>query len=263
MKKALSLILALSVSALVAYACVPSGGVCTENGGFVAGTANTKLYYPCNISSPTGATTMTSGFTGTLSAVQWLSQAIARDGYVVLAFTPANTFGMVSGWRNAHKNCINRLKTINNTHAKLRGLIDLSKLQTCGHSKGGGGSLWASSELRGTLKTTVGMAPWQEGFTGATLRSITAATLIQAGAGDSLATGVMTRGEYNALGNISKAYFSYTGLGHMAWASATGARADTLSKGILAWMHYYMDGDTSYKSTIQSGVGKNINIWVQ
>ncbi len=264
MKKAITLLMALTVIALIGYACDSGSGsgVCTASGGSVSGTSDTRLYYPCNISAPTGATTMTSGYTGTLSQVSWLSERLAAEGFVVLAFTPSNTLGMVSGWRDAHKNSIARLKTINSGSGTLQGKINTSKLQTCGHSKGGGGSLWASSQLTTQLRTTVGMAPWQEEFSDSTLRSITAATLIQAGSGDTLATGSMTRGEYNALGNISKAYFVYSGLSHMAWASASGSTATTLANGIIAWMRYYMDGNTSYKSTISSSSGKTTNIWV-
>lgn len=214
---------------------VPGGRVCTEDGGYVSGTSDTELKFPCNISRPTGATTLTSGYTGTLSQVRWLAEDLAEAGYVVLSFTPTNTLGMVSGWRTAHKNCVSRLQTLNTSHSVLRGKIE--KLSTNGHSKGGGGSLWASSELRGTLATTVGMAPYQEGFSDSTLRTITAATLIQAGSSDTLASGSMTRGEYNGVGAANKCYATYSG-GHMLFAS----NAPSVSRDTIAWMGYYMYG---------------------
>ena len=222
-----------------------SSGVCTENVAGVVGALNAKLYYPCNISSPTGATTMTGGFMETLSNVDWLSRDVAQSGYVVLAFTPTNIMGMVSGWKIAHKNCISRLKAINTSHRKLRGMIDTSKMQTCGHSKGGGSALWASAELGSQLKTTIGMAPWMEGFTPLTLQRVSAATLIQAGSIDSLAVGPMTLAEYGGLGNIPKCYKTYPGYGHMAWFNATGAQAANLSGDVIRWMHYYLDGQGS------------------
>jgi len=245
MKKSLVLLLSLLSITLLGYGCDDIGGrVCSENGGRVGGTSSTRLYYPCDISQPTGATTMTGGFMETLQMVSWLSNDLAQEGFVVLAFTPTNVMGMVSGWEAAHVNSINRLKEINQSHSKLRGMIDLDKLQTCGHSKGGGGSLGAAGRLRSELATAVGMAPWREGALN--LGSITAATLIQAGTMDTLAISTMTRGEYNSLGNISKAYFTYP-VSHMGWVSPNAS----IRKDIIAWMHYYLDGDTSYYNELK------------
>lgn len=261
MKKAIVFLSAVSVFALIAYACVAPSGVCSENGGSVSGTSATKLYYPCDISRATGATTMSSGFGGNLNAVQWLSNLLAEEGFVVLAFTPSNNMGPVSGWRDAHKNCIARLQALNSNHSKLAGKIDLSKLQTCGHSRGGGGALWAAADLRGTLKTTVGMAPWQT-FTGNPLATVSAAALVQAGSSDSMAVSSMTQGAYNLLGNISKAYIVYNGLGHVAWSAASGNTASTLANGVIAWMRYYMDRDASYKDDIANPSGSSSHEWI-
>jgi esterase/lipase len=253
--KHFTLFLVLAMVAFLGVGC--DDDVCTDNISGIGRTAGARLYYPCDISSPAGATSMTSGYMGTLSDVQWLSNDLAEAGYIVLAFTPANTLGMVEQWKEAHKNCISRLKQLNTTHSKLKGLIDTGKLSTCGHSKGGGGSLWASSELGSQLKTTVGMAPWMEGFIPATLGSIKAATFIQAGSLDTLATASMTRSEYNGLGNISKCYKTYSGYDHLAWATATGNRASTLSGDIIDWMKYYLDGVGSPPSGCTGGDGCN------
>jgi len=234
MKKALLLMLALT---LFGYGC-DVGQVCNESGGLVAGTSATRLYYPCDISQPTGATTMTGGFMETLQNVAWLSTDLAEEGYVVLAFTPTNIMGMVAGWETAHLASINRLKAINQNHRKLRGLIDTNKLQTCGHSKGGGGALAASGRLGSQLATTIGMAPWREGVMN--LGGIKAATLIQAGTMDTLATAPMTLGEYGALGNIPKAYKTYP-VSHMGWVT----RNAPIRNDIVAWMRCHMDNDSS------------------
>jgi hypothetical protein len=266
MKKALALLAAISLIALIGYACDggSTGDICTANGGIVSNTAETKLYYPCTITGTVGATTMSSGYTGTLDSVAWLSEAVAKAGYVVLAFTPANTLGYVDQWRDAHKNCISRLSALNTSSSSpVRGKINTAKFSTCGHSKGGGGSLWASSQLTTQLKTTVGMAPYEEGFADSALRTITAATFIQAGSGDTLATNSMTRGEYGGLStSISRMYVEYSGYDHLAWASATGSTAGRLSGDIVAWMKYYLDGQTSYSSTLSNTSGTSRHEWV-
>jgi len=263
MRKFTALLLAISMIALFGYGCEEDPIVCTDEVGWVSDTINTQLYYPCDISSPTGATTMSAGYTQSLENVEWLSEKVVEAGYVVLAFTPTSNYDLVSGWRDAHEACIEELKSVNATHSVLRGMIDESKLQTCGHSKGGGGSLWAASRLQGTLKTAIGMAPYEEGFFDSTLGSVTAATFVQAGAADTLATTMMTTGEYNGLGTISKMFSLYTGYDHLAWTtSGTASRQDRISGDIIAWMKYYMDGDTSYASTLSNTSGTTSHEWV-
>lgn len=266
MKKVFASLLVLSLVILMAYGCDTGGSddgvVTTESIRGIGSTSEAKLYYPSNLSGKVGATSMSSGWTGDLYDIEWLSQRVAEAGFVVLAFTPGNRYGMVSQWRDAHKNCIAKLIELNNSHSFLNGKIDTAKLNTCGHSKGGGGSLWASSQLRGQLRTTVGMAPFEEEFYDNTLASITAATFIQAGGNDTLATNAMTRGEYGGLGNISKKYVEYTGYSHMAWANASGSTADRLSGDIIAWLKYYMDADSSQASIIGDDSGTTRFEWI-
>jgi hypothetical protein len=267
MKKILATVLVLSIIAF--FGCdsgsssgSTTGSIVTESTS-VSAAAAARLYYPKGISSPTAATTMSAGYTQSLENVDWLSRALVSKGFVVLGLTPSNNWGMVSGWRTMHKNGIAKLQSFNSSHSVLKGKIDLGKLQTCGHSKGGGGSLWAASELRGTLKTAIGMAPYREEFSDSTLGSITAAAFVQAGGNDTLATNAMTRGEYNGLSrNISRRYVEYSGYSHLAWDGATGSTASRISGDINAWMRYYMYGDTSYASTLSNASGTQSHEWV-
>jgi hypothetical protein len=263
MKKSLSLVLAMAMLTLIGYGCDGGTSTITQERVTISGATNAQLYYPTSIISATAATSMSAGYTQTLQNVEWLSKKLAETGYVVLAFTPDNTLGYVAQWRDLHKASIQKLKEINSNHSVLRGKINTAKLQTCGHSKGGGGSLWASSQLTSQLKTTIGMAPYQEGFSDSTLGSITAATFVQAGGGDTLATNSMTRGEYGGLStSISRMYVEYTGYDHLAWDSATGNTASRISGDIIAWMKYYMDGQTSYSSTLSNTSGTARHEWV-
>ncbi|MBI5551739.1 MAG: hypothetical protein HY911_09555 [Desulfobacterales bacterium] len=234
------LVLALSLAALIGYGCdggSTGGTVCTTSTS-VSGASASVVYYPCSGSGPFPATTMTSGFMGTYRDVEWLSRNVAGSGFVVLAMTPTNQYGMVSGWRTAHVNGIAKLKSLN-TSGTLRGKINTSALQTCGHSKGGGGALWASSSLGSQLKSTIGMAPWQEEFV--SLSGVRAATLIQAGGLDTLATGIMTMNEYNLLPlSIVKDYRVYATADHMSWTS-TGTNHSAISSDVLSWMKRYLN----------------------
>jgi hypothetical protein len=198
---------------------------------------------------------MSGGYTGTLASVDWLSRDIAKAGFIVLAFTPSNTLGYVEQWMNAHKNCIVKLKALNNSHRAVKGMIDTGKLQACGHSKGGAGALWASSQLGSQLKATIAMAPWMEGFTAYTLKSISAATFVQAGSFDTLAISAMTKAEYYGVGASQKCYKEYPGYDHLAWVSAMRTRASLLSGDIIAWMNCYLNGKGRLPVGCPSGGG--------
>lgn len=242
MKKKLAVLAALltvlSVIMFFTFGC-DVGGVCTNNAN-VSGASSSTVYRPCS-GGPYPATTMTSGFLGTEYSIAWLARDVAAAGYVVLAMTPTNPLGMVSGWRTAHQNGVAYLKGLSS--------VDSSKVGTCGHSKGGGGALWAASNLGSSIQTAIGMAPWQEEFL--SLSGVRAATLIQAGSLDSLANALMTMNEYNLLPNdISKAYFIYPTADHMAWAYGL---IPALSRDVIAWLDYYLKCDDSASTTLATG----------
>lgn len=236
MKKTFAIVLVLMVIAAFTFGC-DAGGICTDS-AFVFGAMTATLYYPCS-GGPYPATTMTSGFLGTEASIAWLARDVANAGYVVLAMTPTNPLGMVDGWRTAHVQGVNYLKGLSR--------VNPNKVGTCGHSKGGGGALWAASDLGSAVQTAIGMAPWQEEFL--SLSGMRAATLIQAGSLDTLATAVMTLNEYTILPNsISKGYFIYPLADHMAWAYGL---LPELSRDVIAWMDYYLKCDDSASATLR------------
>jgi dienelactone hydrolase len=269
MKKQLVVLLAVSLVALMGFGCDSggsgsSGGVCTENVSGIARTSAAKLYYPCNISSPLPATTMSSGWTAGLNAIEWLSSPMAAQGYIVLAFTPANTMGMVEQWEAAHKNTHSKLLQLNSSHAKLKGKIDTAKMQISGYSKGGGGSLAAAAGVGGGVRSVVAMAPYCGGeYSMNVLRNMKGATFIQCGGvSDTLARPAMTRDEYESLpNNISKAYKRHSAWGHLEWA--TGGNQGTIKNEIFAWMNYYLKGNTSGASYIENRTGVDSYEWVK
>jgi dienelactone hydrolase len=269
MKRGFAAVLALAFIAFLGYACDTGGGSSTT-GGIVTesvrvnGASAAKLYYPRNINGPMAATTMSAGYTQNLNNVEWLSKRLAEQGYVVLGMTPSNILGMVNGWTSMHKNGIKTLQDLSNSHSKLKGMIDTSKLQISGHSKGGGGSLAAGADLGGSVASVVAMAPYCGGeYSMASLRSMRADTFIQAGANDTLATNSMTRNEFDSLPNgISKMYQEYSGMGHMSFTNgATGSTANKLSEDSIAWMKYNLDGDQSARGTLADKSGTVRHEW--
>ncbi len=243
---------------MMALGCDGASSVCSY-GIMVSNTSSATLFYPCTIADPIPATTMMSGYIGTHYQVAWLARDVAVNGFVVLAMTPRNQLGMVSGWRDAHISGIARLISLNSEWGPLRGKIEIDRLQVSGHSKGGGGALWAADQLGAILTSTIAFTPWQEQFT--TLDGVRSATLIQAAALDIHATRDMTLGEYDLLAaDIRKAYFEYTDADHFSWASY-GTCHDILSADVVAWMKYYLKGDLSQGAILSSGENKITHIW--
>jgi predicted alpha/beta-hydrolase family hydrolase len=219
------------------------------------------LYYPCAIHEPIPATTLTSGRGASYLALNWLAMQIASNGFIVLGMTPLDRFGNDSGWRDIHLSGIAKLKRLNSESDLLKDKIAIDKLQVCGHSKGGGGALWAADILGAELKSTIAMCPWQEEFT--SLSGIRTPTFIQAGDYDIFATREMTFGEYNMLPtNISRAYFEYTSAHHFSWGVLNlGRRHPALGSDIVAWMNYYLKDDMSQHLKLSGTDNKSIRLW--
>lgn len=235
--------------------------VCTAKAA-VSSTKAATLYYPCTITEPIPATTLTSGYGARHYALGWLARQIASNGFIVLGMTPLDRLGRNKAWRDAHLAGIDKLKRLNSDSDLLRGKIAIDKLQVCGHSKGGGGALWAADILGSELKSIIAMCPWQEGFT--SLSGIQTPTLIQGGVDDVYVTHEMTSDEYSMLPEgISKAYFEYTSATHFSWGFilSTGRLHPLLGSDIVAWMKYYLKGDRSQHSRLSSATGKSSHIW--
>ncbi len=247
------------------------GNVCTEKVSLDK-TSDAKLYYPCNISTPVAASTMSGGSGCTWKAVEWLSMEMAAAGYVVLAFTPLNKHsGLVPRWTDGHLSAIDKLKQFNNGHNVLRNKIRTEAIQVAGHSKGGGGALQAAIERRGEVASVIGMAPYarllgtgEEEYPINELSNVRAPVLIQCGGSRDISTPpAATREQFDALPNhIPKAYHRFTKYGHMVWCSNGDAdKHARLARDIIAWMKYYLDDDRFRADDIQDPSEKSVNIW--
>ena len=280
-----TLLLLVSFLALIAFGCEaqqdpgcgsnsgskPVNKVCKESVS-VDKTAGAMLYYPCGISRPAAATTLTGGTGGTWESVEWLSNEIAAAGYVVVSFTAMNYVnGLVPKWTNGHLSAIDKIKALNSSHSILRGKIRTNAIQVAGHSKGGGGALDAAIKRGSEVASVVGMAPYsklfgtgQEEYPVAQLSTVRAAVLIQSGGDkDKNSPPYVTREQYDALpDDISKAYHRFDSFGHMTWAKpGSDAQHARLARDIIAWMKYYLDHDSSQASYINDPSLKGVNIW--
>ncbi len=219
--------------------------VCTDAISHDGEFAEVKLYYPCYLETesvaPHAAATMAAGYAQSLNDLEWLADELAARAFnVVLTFRPVNIMGLASGWRDAYKNSVVRLNTLNDTHAILKGKIDTNKITTLGYAKAASGALWAAAQLGSELAADIAIAPTSEGISDSTLASLSAATLLLAGANDTAATPAAVKAIYNALGDIDKCYSEYDDYGHMDWMNADGKWNDRLRYDIKTWIDYHV-----------------------
>ena len=229
----------------------------------VRNTDSATLFYPCHINKPLPATTLTSGYSAKHWVLNWMSELMVENDFIVLALTPIDIFGKNTGWQDAHLSGIAELEKINGEGGLLYQKIDLNRLQVCGHSKGGGGALLAANILGNKIKSTIVMAPWHEQFTH--LNGIKSATLLQAAEKDVYVTQEMAETEFNLLpDNIHKAYFEYQTAHHFSWGILNlRLLHDVIGSDIIAWMQYYLKEDIDAETTLNLHNQKSKHLWVK
>jgi len=235
--------------AVTSPASTGSYSVCSytapSNSGYAAG----RVYYPCNISGTHGATTLTGGYTNTYSNMVWAANHLASWGYIVFAMTPNNIYGVNSSWTSAHKAGIAQLKKENTrSGCAIKGKVNTSKLQIMGFSKGGGGTLLASSSLGSAIKTTQAIAPYMD--YSYSLSGIKSPTICYTGTSDIIASPSAVVTMYNKLPSVAKTLAYFSGASHTDWMPGSSNNTTTSrgKKYITAFMLYFMDGNSSYKT---------------
>jgi len=244
----------LSVSSMALAVTSPdstgSYSVCSYTPPSNSGYSAAKVYYPCSSSGTRGATTLTGGFTNTYSNMVWAANHLASWGYIVYAMTPNNIYGYNDSWTSAHKAGISMLKSENNRSAsKIYGKVNTSKLQIMGFSKGGGGTLLASSSLGSGVKTTQAIAPYMD--FGYSLSGIKSKTMCLTGTSDTIASPSAVVTMYNSLpSSVDRTLAYFNGAAHTDWmpGSSNNTTTNRGKKYITAFMLYWMDGNSSYQT---------------
>jgi len=226
-----------------------SYSTCTYTPPDTSGYNGAKVYYPCNISTPVGATTLTGGFTNTYSDMAWIANHLSKWGYIVFAMTPNNIYGNNPSWTSAHKSGIAQLKVENTrSGSPIKGKVNTAKLQIMGFSKGGGGTLLASASLGSAIKTTQAIAPYMD--SSYNLSGIKSPTICYTGTSDSIASPSAVVTMYNSLPSVPKTLAYFSGAAHTDWmpGSSNNTTTNRGKKYITAFMLYHMDGNSSYKT---------------
>ena len=204
-------------------------------------------FYPCDADTPLPAITLTGGYSNTYHKLQWMAEAIANSGYVVLAMTPTDKYGKVEQWRDAHLRGQKTLvATTKEEGSPVKSLIDTNLRGIAGFSMGGGGTLLAGSILKDDVKALAAFAP----FLLKEQRNVspTAPTMILAGAKDLLVTNESIEEIYQHVEASTDQRFIavYENGRHQQWyRPEITTNRDSYIELTLAWLDYHLKESSS------------------
>nr|WP_323376955.1 dienelactone hydrolase family protein [Streptomyces smaragdinus] len=215
----------------------------------VSGFGGGTIYYP-DASGPFGAVAISPGFTATESSIAWLGPRLAEQGFVVFTIDTNTIYDQPASRGDQLLAALDYLTQ----RSSVRGRVDASRLGVMGHSMGGGGTLEAAKE-RPSLKAAIPLTGWN---TDKTWPEISTPTLVIGADGDSIAP-VLTHSQpfYTSLpGTLDKAYLELNNATHFTPNTSNS----TIATYSIAWLKRFLDGDTSYNSTLCPGPGPSLTV---
>lgn len=221
------------------------------------------FFYPCELTTPTPATTLTAGYNNTYRNLQWMAEAMAEAGYVVLALSPIDIYGDVPQWTAAHLGGQKTLIAENNRiDSPLKGKIDIERRGIAGFSMGGGGTLLAGSELQKDVKALAAFAPFLKAEDRLKV-NVAVPTMILAGDRDLLVTNESIDEIYGRVKNagVDNALAVYRNGRHQQWYRAEiTTNRESYKTMAIAWFDLYLKDNKSaakYFENTRKDVGTN------
>ncbi len=213
------------------------------------------FYYPCDLSVPLPALTLTGGYNNTYRNLLWMTEHLAENGYIVLTLTPNNINGDVGEWKQLHLSGQQLLTSENaEQNSALSGKIDINRLGLAGFSMGGGGVLLAGAELGDKIKAITAFAPFllEEDRASATP---TAATLILAGDRDLLVTNESIAQIWQSVSGtaVTSALAKYSNGRHQQWyRQEFPQNRESYQRLTLDWLNLQLRDSAGSSSTFEA-----------
>jgi len=252
----LSNIALLSTGALL-FSGQASADVCQLESLATDAYKEAMYFYPCEGNEALPAITLTAGYSNTYRNLQWMAEALADHGYLVLALTPTDIYGKVEQWRDAHLAGQQTLKDAKaDSKLPFANRIDVDRRGIAGFSMGGGGTLLAGSELGDDIQALAAFAP----FLLAEQRRVTptAPTMILAGARDLLVTNESIDEIYKSVSTSApqRVLAVYENGRHQQWYRPEITKnRDSYTEHTLAWFDLQLKGVTSQQAVFDSQPG--------
>lgn len=212
------------------------------------------MYYPESAPLPLAVIVFAPGYTATKENYTKLGEIFASHGFAMMLTTPTNTNADQPPERGKDLvAAVARIKTENErAGSPLQGKLAYDRVCVTGQSMGGGGSLWAASELGDKVRCAVPLQPWQPGQRFA---MITAPTLFIAAESDTIA-GVAqnARVHYDSIPNsVEKIFAEFKGADHYLTTNRT-TMWDDQARVMVSFYKLKLEDDTRYEPYLYGGM---------
>jgi hypothetical protein len=205
------------------------------------------VYYPTDADPPFGFVVFSPGFTATKESYQnFLGPLLASHGIVMMLTTPTTTGDLPQQRAMDLEAAIEQMKGENTRDGSpLKGKLAVDRACVTGHSMGGGGTLFAATDLGNKIRCDAPLQPWQPGMSFA---MVSAPTMFIAAQSDTVA-GVAQNAMlfYSSIpDSVPKYYVEVAGASHFLSAGDLGSNYDVQSKYLVAFYKVYLEDDMRY-----------------
>ena len=222
------------------------------------------MYYPTDADPPFAAVVFAPGFTASKEDYQdFLGPLLASHGIVILLTTPTDTNADQPQARGEDlKAAVAHIATENQRDGSpLQGKLDPDRVCVTGQSMGGGGSLWAATDLGDKIRCAVPLQPWQPGQT---FDKVVAPIMFIAAQNDTIA-GVSQNAKffYDSIPDtVKKYYVEFAGADHFLTTNDLGTDYDGQSKYMIAFYKVYLEDDMRYEQFLTAPADPELSMYL-
>jgi predicted dienelactone hydrolase len=211
------------------------------------------MYYPTDVEPPIAAVVFSPGFTATKEDYeQFLGPLLASHGIAILLTTPTSTSDQPQARSADLKAAVEQIAKENTRDGSpLKGKLAPDRVCVTGHSMGGGGTLWAATDLGNKIKCAMPLQPWQPGQS---FSKIVAPIMFIAAQNDNVAGVAQNASAFYASipASVTKYYAEFAGASHFLTTNDLGTAYDAQSKYIVAFYKAYLEDDTRYLDVLNA-----------
>lgn len=209
--------------------------------------SSSVMYYPTDADPPFASAVFSPGFSATKeNYMTFLGELLASHGIAMLLTTPTTTADLPTQRAIQLEAAVDQIKKENERDGSpLKGKLAPDRICVTGHSMGGGGTLWAATDLGNKIRCALPLQPWQPGQSFA---MITAPTMFIAAQSDSIADVASNASLfYDSIpDSVTKYYVEFSGASHFLTTNDLGTAYDGQSKYMIAFYKVYLEDDMRY-----------------